>query len=372
VLSLGLTLTAAVTLILRSVTTRARTSRNQLALLAAEQTALGQIATLVAHGETPDVVFKAVAEQIAMLLNASTGAVSRFDPGSNQGVVLGGQTRDGRDLAQTTFALDGVSASAAVSRTGRPARTVAGYNSGTDPIALTMTRLGGTSGVAAPIIVAGDLWGALGAAYDQEPIPEDAEVRLERFASLVGLAISNAEAWERLAREAATDSLTAIANRRTFNERLSAEIARAHRYGRHLSLVLIDLDHFKTVNDVYGHPTGDRVLARFAQILSSHCREGELVARIGGEEFAWLMPETDQDGAYTAAERVRNAIEHTSMEAVRTVTVSAGVASSEDIREADVLIRNADRALYRAKDGGRNMTVRYTDASPDRVPCAVR
>ena len=73
--------------------------------------------------------------------------------------------------------------------------------------------------------------------------------------------------------------------------------------------MLIDLDHFKAVNDQHGHPAGDRVLVLFAQLLSAHSREGEIVARIGGEEFAWLMPETDQHGAYAAAERVRNAIE---------------------------------------------------------------
>ena len=135
------------------------------------------------------------------------------------------------------------------------------------------------------------------------------EVRLGRFASRVGLAISNADAWDRLERQASTDPLTGIANRRAFHERLTDEVARADRYGRHLSLALMDLDHFKAVNDAHGHAGGDRVLVLFSQLLSAHSREGGLVARIGGEEFAWLMPETDEDGAHTAADRVRKAIE---------------------------------------------------------------
>jgi diguanylate cyclase (GGDEF)-like protein len=364
VLSLGLVLTAAIMLVLRQAYGRASQSTQQLALRDAEQAALGQIATLVAQGEDPGVVFTAVAEQIAELLNSSTGAVSRFDQASNQGVVVGGWRRDGLDLSDAVYALDGVTASAEVFRTGRPARTRTGYASITDPIAGTMSALGGTDGVAAPITVDGKLWGALGAAYGDELIPSGAERRLERFASLVGLAISNADARGKLARQASTDPLTGIANRRAFHEHLTAEIARAHRYGRHLSLVLIDLDHFKAVNDEHGHPAGDRVLVLFAQLLAAHSREGELVARLGGEEFAWLMPETDRAGAFAAAERVRTAIESTPLGAVGNVTLSAGVGCSENAQDADTLIRDTDRALYRAKASGRNMTLIYTDEEP--------
>jgi diguanylate cyclase (GGDEF)-like protein len=381
VLGFGLTLTAAVMLIMRQAAAAARTSTQQLALRDAEEAALGQIATLVAKAETPDVVFTSVGEQIAKLLNSSSGAVSRFDAATNRGTVLGGWTRDGQDLGNAIYALDGVTASAEVFRTGRPARTGSGtgYASSSDPIAATMTRLGGTDGVAAPITVAGNLWGALGAAYGEHLIPAGVEMRLERFASLVGLAISNADAWDRLARQASSDPLTGIANRRVFYERLSAEVARAHRYRRHLSLALMDLDHFKAVNDLHGHQAGDRVLVLFAQRLKAHSREGELVARIGGEEFAWLMPETDQHGAYAAAERVRNAIESTPFEDAGRVTLSAGVCSTENARDADTLVRDADRALYWAKGSGRNMTFLYTpeardtlsnDEAPDQMTAA--
>jgi len=361
VLSLGLTLVAAVMLVLRQTAARMRDSTQELALRDAEEAALGQIATLVAQGAAPDAVFTSVAEQIVNLFDSLIGAVSRFDTATNQGTVLGGSTRDGRDLAGTIYALDGVTASAQVFRTGRPARKHSGYESSTDPISSLTKEVGGTVGVAAPIVVAGELWGALGAAYNRQGIPRDVELRLERFASLVGLAISNADAWDRLARQAASDPLTGIANRRAFHERLGAELGRAQRYGRGLSLVLLDLDHFKAVNDRHGHQAGDRVLVLFAELLGAHSRKGELVARLGGEEFAWLMPETDRLGAYSAAERVRQAVEQRSSDDVGTVTLSAGVSSSEDAGDADTLFHNADRALYWAKDNGRNTTFVYTE-----------
>jgi diguanylate cyclase (GGDEF)-like protein len=369
VLSLGLTLAAIVMLILRQAATGTRQSARELEQRDADEAAVGQIATLVAHGEAPDVVFRSVAEQLATLIHSCTTVVSRFDTATNRGIIVGGWSDEGLDLSAVPYALDGVTASAEVFRTGRPARTGAGYASSTDPISRQMIALGTKQGVAAPIMVAGKLWGAVGAAY-RDLIPTGVEVRLERFASLVALAISNADAWERLERQASTDPLTGIANRRAFQERLTDEVARAGRYGRHLSLALMDLDHFKAVNDAHGHQGGDRVLVLFAQLLSAHSREGELVARIGGEEFAWLMPETDQHGAHIAADRVREAIETTPFENIGRVTLSAGVCSTESARDGDTLMHDADRALYRAKDSGRNMTVLYTDEIPDRTAAA--
>jgi diguanylate cyclase (GGDEF)-like protein len=361
VLCLGLAITAAVMLLLRQAAIRAQYSTRQLAQRDAEEAAIGEIATLVAKKATPEAVFASVAEQVVKLFGSRTGAVSRFDAVGNTGLVMGGWTADGRSLAGAVYALDGATASSEVFRTGRPARIDGAYGSRNDPISGLMLELGGTAGVAAPIIVADKLWGALGAAYAGHLIPDGVEGRLERFASLVALAISNADAWDMLARQASSDPLTGIGNRRAFDERLSAEVARAHRYGRKLSLALIDIDHFKAVNDLHGHQAGDRVLVVFAHLLASQIRQGELVARIGGEEFIWLMPETDRQGAYAAADRVRKAIERTTIENVGSVTVSAGVCSTDNARDPESLLRNADRALYWAKDSGRNMTFVYTE-----------
>jgi diguanylate cyclase (GGDEF)-like protein len=289
-----------------------------------------------------------------MVLQARTAAVSRFDPSKNEGLVVGGWTPEGTGLAGASFALDGVTASAAVYRSGRPERTPGSYESDTDPIAPLMTQFGSPAGIAAPIVVGGELWGALGSAYGHEDVPDGAEHRLERFGRLVALAVANADAWERLNRLASTDTLTNIANRRTFDERLRSELALVRRYGRQLSLVAFDLDHFKQINDTQGHQVGDQVLAAFARRLSEHARQGDLVARVGGEEFVWLMPETDQKGAFTAAERVRAEVAATAQLGGAPVTVSGGVATASRFADPDSLMREADLALYDAKRAGRN------------------
>ena len=186
--------------------------------------------------------------------------------------------------------------------------------------------------------------------------PGSAE-RLARFAELVAVAIANAHTREMLVHQAGTDALTGLANHRVFREHLDAECARAARHGLTLSVALFDIDHFKAVNDNHGHQTGDVVLAEVAARLLAATRGGELVARTGGEEFAWLMPEISLDGAYTAAERARCAIESAPFARVGMLTVSVGVCSNEHTDEtAPQMFHAADRALYAAKDRGRNRT----------------
>jgi diguanylate cyclase (GGDEF)-like protein/PAS domain S-box-containing protein len=163
---------------------------------------------------------------------------------------------------------------------------------------------------------------------------------------------------ERLAQLAAEDPLTGLLNHRSFHERLGDEIARAGRAQRPLALVLMDLDHFKRVNDSLGHPVGDEVLVEVAERLRGVTRAGEHLARIGGEEFAWLLPEADAAGALAAAERAREAVRGTPLARVGTMTLSAGVcALSEAGGDARELYRLADTALYRAKAGGRDRAV---------------
>ncbi len=321
----------------------------------AEERALRDVAELVAAGAEPAIVFSAIAEQVRELLDTTVGAVVRFDSSADTAVMLGASSSDGADLVGTTFDLQSATATAEVFRSGHPARVDALALAAGDPMSTTVLRFGLTSSVAAPIQVGGELWGAVAAASQQQ-IAIGAELRLERFAHLASLAISNLQALELLEHRAATDPLTGIANHRTFYDRLHSEVERARRYGRDLSVVLLDLDHFKTINDTHGHQTGDRILKEVAQRLAGEARESELVARIGGEEFAWLIPESDHHGAYAAAERVRRAIEATPFADVGTVTLSAGVCSTTHARDAQQLMRNADRALYRAKEHGRNNT----------------
>ncbi|PZA13374.1 sensor domain-containing diguanylate cyclase [Rhodopseudomonas palustris] len=159
---------------------------------------------------------------------------------------------------------------------------------------------------------------------------------------------------QELARQAATDALTGLFNRMTFNERLDEELARSERSGRPFSLVLFDIDHFKEVNDIYGHPMGDQVLIRLSQTVAASVRRADLLVRWGGEEFALLLADTDAQAAYETANKLRLLVAHTLFEQVGTVTASFGVAQVLPGDNAETLVARADNALYRAKLNGRN------------------
>lgn len=163
-----------------------------------------------------------------------------------------------------------------------------------------------------------------------------------------------------LRQDAATDGLTKLANRRSFDTRMRESAGRAMNSGAPLSLVLIDIDHFKRVNDNWGHQTGDQVLRLVAATLTASIREGDFVARYGGEEFAVIMPATTADGAFDVADRVRQAFEGRQIVARNTgkiiggVTVSAGGACYEPGERLSDWVERADQALYAAKKTGRN------------------
>lgn len=159
---------------------------------------------------------------------------------------------------------------------------------------------------------------------------------------------------------AAIDPLTGLANHRTFHERLRTEIQRARRHDRGLSLVLMDLDRFKRVNDEHGHQVGDRVLEHAARVLAAETRTGDMVARVGGEEFAMILPEADEAEAFLAAERMRRAISEAAFPTIGRMTMSAGVCDLSQAHDADTLYRLADSALYRAKSSGRDIVVRFS------------
>jgi diguanylate cyclase (GGDEF)-like protein len=166
-----------------------------------------------------------------------------------------------------------------------------------------------------------------------------------------------AELYEKLAH---TDGLTDLYNYRFFHQLLTIEMSRAQRFQRPLSLIMLDVDHFKTYNDVYGHPAGDRALRQIAALLQRSSRRYDLVARYGGDEFVIILPETRKGTAAEVAERIRAAVEQRDttdgdMVPGGRLTTSLGIASfPEDALDTAELIRKADRALYQAKAGGRN------------------
>jgi diguanylate cyclase (GGDEF)-like protein len=179
----------------------------------------------------------------------------------------------------------------------------------------------------------------------------------------VGLALRNALAFKEVKLRADRDGLTRLYNRRSFDERLVYEIKRRSRYHHDLSLLMVDLDHFKSVNDTYGHKAGDLVLRKVGEILSTVFRTTDLAARYGGEEFVVLLPHTSEEAAWKLAERVRTAIENCAFRFDGrdfSVTASIGVASVEGgslSATDDDLVLKADKALYQAKNNGRNMVV---------------
>ncbi|WP_277657005.1 sensor domain-containing diguanylate cyclase [Seleniivibrio woodruffii] len=153
-----------------------------------------------------------------------------------------------------------------------------------------------------------------------------------------------------------TDQLTKISNRRWLDESLKEEIARYDRYNHDFSIILLDIDHFKNVNDTFGHAEGDSVLIQLAEILKTCTRASDTVGRWGGEEFLIIAPGTLKDDCFVLAEKIRHAVEDHDFGAVGHVTVSLGVAQYESGSTAAHFIINADNALYRAKQGGRNRT----------------
>ena len=175
------------------------------------------------------------------------------------------------------------------------------------------------------------------------------------------IAIANAQMYERMERMATTDGLTSLTNHRYFQELFDAMLARCERYGRKMSLILTDIDHFKSINDTYGHPVGDMVLKKVAKLLTGAARRTDVVARYGGEEFAVLMEETGTEGALQTAERIRKAVEAETMRSENGTfkcTLSLGIATfPEDANVKARLAECADQALYTAKRSGRNQSV---------------
>ena len=200
---------------------------------------------------------------------------------------------------------------------------------------------------------------------------------LERFASIVTASLDNVAHRERLKQLGMTDSLTGLANRRYFDERLREEIMRAVRYGVPVACLFIDIDSFKRINDTYGHQTGDRALAAVAACVRQQVRLGDTVARYGGEEFTALL-QGDRADALTVAERVRLAVERLDLQDDHgeriALTVSIGVAArtlagapADAAVHGHAMVEEADRAMYQAKRNGRNRIEALAKAGSDNA-----
>jgi diguanylate cyclase (GGDEF)-like protein len=224
-----------------------------------------------------------------------------------------------------------------------------------------------------PLVVAGRVIGTLNVwREDSAPglegtipsfSPEDAQL-IKRFAMLSALAYDNARRRELLSEQARTDELTGLFNRRHFHERLAAELARAQRDEAPVGLVLLDVDDFKRVNDVHGHPVGDQVLIGFGAILQEHVRAGDVVCRTGGEEFGVILPDADEAEAARCAGRLVAAVRAATWVDAGPITASAGVAvAPDDAHTVAGLFKSADECLLQAKAQGKDRAVRCTRRS---------
>ena len=220
----------------------------------------------------------------------------------------------------------------------------------------------------APIVLHGEVVGFIGLLSAQENFftSEQAD-RLMTFADQAAIAIEKARLFAMLNQLATTDSLTGIANRRHFFDHGEREFSRAIRYGKQLSAMMLDIDHFKQVNDVYGHAAGDRVLQQLASLLLASLRQEDLLGRYGGEEFAILLPETPLSYSLAAAERLRQAVADFPFQVgdeILRITISAGVASLQDgCPTIYALLDQADQALYAAKQSGRNRVCAFSHSN---------
>lgn len=228
-----------------------------------------------------------------------------------------------------------------------------------------------------PILAKGQVVGGLAlTAAPGRHFTQDDQVTLHLIATHAYLVIENAWLYEQIRRLSVTDGLTKVYNRRHLEERLEEEFRRSLRHKSHLTALMLDIDHFKRVNDVYGHQAGDAVLRHLMELCRQVTRSSDVIGRYGGEEFMVLLPETDLTGGKCVAERLRKLVESqtfTTDKGPIHVTISLGLCTipAEGIDTPQQLVKGADDALYRAKQTGRNRTclAAVNEAQAEAAPC---
>lgn len=223
-----------------------------------------------------------------------------------------------------------------------------------------------------PLVARGRLIGFIGLGTRRpQPLAAFRIELLDTLGQILATALETARLHEALTSQATHDSLTGLLNRRGLEEQYLAEYARAVRFGWPLAAVMLDLDHFKAMNDTYGHLAGDHALRQVAQLFREHLRSFDLAGRYGGEEFLLILPNSGKPGALSVAEKLRDLVASQPVcwgGREIPLTVSAGVAGfPDDTRESEELIRLADAALYAAKRGGRNRVCAAEPAEEDGV-----
>lgn len=327
---------------------------------------LHNISSAIARNASPDDVAEQVASVVRSIFDVDSAAVTRFTGPLAAEIVAMAPALPSTLSRRQAYTPTDAPASVRVAMTGKPALAV--YLPGGGLAAEQLLEAGFRSSAAAPVRVSGSLWGAVALTSKSETNLTAAVLdQLSQFAELVEIAIGNAEARTSLELQASTDVLSGLPNRRVLEDRLARETELAAARGSRLSAVVLDIDHFKMVNDSFGHLAGDKVLAEVAARLRDVARQGEILARFGGEEFVWLLPGSSSEEALQAAERARLAVASRPFDGVGTITLSAGVCELQDAG-THALLACADNALYASKHAGRNRSSRYGAATePDRA-----
>jgi diguanylate cyclase (GGDEF)-like protein len=292
-------------------------------------------------------------------------AITLFDPGSNKHTVLSAVGEVPKGLAGMNVDRAGLASMVVKNKHFLPAggevRDKDAYVYG------KKVRLAGMESLLVlPLICADTAIGSFAvAAKRPRAFGKDKREMLGVIANHVAVSLANAQMYGRMETMATTDGLTGLSNHRTFQERIAEMLARAERSSGKQALLLTDIDHFKKVNDTYGHPVGDEVLRGVAQVVRDCVRKVDVAARYGGEEFAIVLEGTDRDGARVIAERIRSEVQKQVFQSAQgpfSCTLSLGIAVyPADGSDVKTLIAHADQALYHAKHNGRNRAVAFAD-----------
>jgi diguanylate cyclase (GGDEF)-like protein len=324
--------------------------------LAAEQGALQRAASAVVRGDGPKEIFKLVSAEMAELLGSSVAGIYRLIADYEVTVVgawSDGSTRGFAVGERITLPPDGGFRRAIESR--------AVFRNNTLPESSVARQRGCRSTLIAPILLEQEPWGVISlASPDPHAFTRADEQRLEAFADMLARIVASLDERAQLEAAALTDQLTGLPNHRALHQRLVAELASSARQGTRLAVAMIDVDNFKEINDRHGHARGDETLRFVAECMGEAVRVTDTVGRLGGDEFMWILPDTDSSAAVKAVERARELIARgTTGIGTDVATTSAGICDTSSTSDSAELVRRADVALYASKASGRNQVTLY-------------
>ncbi len=322
--------------------------------LAAEQGALQRAVTALIRGEQADHIFQLVSADLGVLVGADAASVLRLT-GEREATVLGswvGESSRWFSSGETVNYLPDGGVSTAIA-----ARRVVRTNNLSPSSSARV--LGHSSTIIAPIMIEAQPWGVIAvASMDMQAFTKADEQRVELFAETLARVIQTVEERARLEAAALTDQLTGLPNHRALHQRLATELMAAERKRTPLSVAMLDVDNFKEINDRHGHAAGDAALRFVADCMRQAVRGSDVVGRLGGDEFMWILPDTERNAALRAVERARELIGQGDGTG-EMPTTSVGICDTSGTIDPAELVRRADVALYASKAHGRNQVTLY-------------